>query len=164
MIDYERDIQIDETALDVEWLQQPHLMLRYSQHAVEMRKKLDLAKEKLDLVRAELDSEIRKDPEKFGIAKLTESAIQAAILQNPRYIEANRELIDAKYEADIARSAVEAFQQRKDALENLVRLFGMQYFAGPSVPRDLHEEWEAFKQKRNKDTNRKVAERLTRRR
>ena len=163
-INYERDIQIQEEALDVEWLQQPTLMLKYAQHAAEMRKRLDLAKEKLDIVRAEVDREIRQEPEKFGITKLTEGSVQSTLVLDRRFIEANREYIEAKYEADMARAAVEAFQQRKEALENLVRLFGLQYFAGPKVPRDLHEEWQAFQQKRQVTVDSKVAEKLTRRR
>ena len=35
-----------------------------------------------------------------------------------------------------------AIDQKKSALENLVKLHGQMYFAGPSIPRDLDKEWE----------------------
>ena len=58
----------------------------------------------------------------------------------PNYKEASQELIDTKYKAEMVRAAVSAIEHRKDALENLVRLYGQQYFAGPKVPRDLSAE------------------------
>jgi|ADurb_Cas_03_Slu_FD_contig_123_38984_length_8142_multi_4_in_2_out_2_6 hypothetical protein len=139
-MNYEEDIKIDETALDVEWLGQPKLMLRYAQHAAKMRMETDIAKEKLDIMRAELDKEVRMNPDSFDIAKITEATVLAAIISDSRYQKANKAYLEAKYESDIAQSAVRAFDARKDALENLVRLHGQQYFAGPKMPRDLSFE------------------------
>ena len=139
-MNYEEDIRIDETSLDVEWLEQPAKMLKYVKHAARMRMELDQAKESLDVVRAGLDKEIRTTPEKYGIEKVTEGAVSAAILLHPKYQNANGMYLETKYEYDIASGAVRAFEQRKDSLENLVRLHGQNYFAGPKIPRDL--TWE----------------------
>jgi len=59
-INYLADITIDQNALDLEWLDQPSLAFRYAEHASEMKRIVDIAKEDLDLVCAELDREIRK--------------------------------------------------------------------------------------------------------
>ena len=142
-MNYEKDMAIDETGLDVEWLAQPRLTMKYAKIAADTKRKADLAKERLEVVRASIDTEIRKDPEKFGISKVTEGAIQAAIVMNAEYQVASTELIDARYEQDMARYAMQAISDRKDALENLVRLHAAQYFAGPKIPRDLDKEWEA---------------------
>jgi len=48
--------------------------------------------------------------------------------------------------------------QRKDALENLVRLHGQQYFAGPKMPRDV--QWE--RQQKIERSNDIVERKLTR--
>jgi hypothetical protein len=56
----------------------------------------------------------------------------------------------------MAQAAVNAFEQRKSALENLVRLFGQSYFAGPKMPRDLH--WE--KEEKEKSVNSGIAKHL----
>ena len=157
MLDYENDITIDPDALDVEWLRQADLMRRYSMHAAETRRLMDEAKERLDFVRSKLDSQIRSNPELYGISKVTESSIQAAIVLSAEYQEASREYIQAKYEYEATNAAVRALDQKRSALENLVKLLGLSYFAGPAVPRDLHAEYE----KRNAMVNRKV--RLTRR-
>lgn len=139
-IDYDADMQIDETALDVEWLDQPMLMMRFVRHTAQVNKELDLAKERLDIARAELDKEARTNSSKFNIEKITEAAVQSAIILSKDYQTEYKLYIDAKYEADMAKGALRALEQRKDALENLVRLNGQQYFAGPKVPRNLSEE------------------------
>lgn len=148
-MDYEKDVNIDPNSLDVEWLEQPNLMLKYGRIAAQTKLDMDKAKEKLEVVKAELDKDIRLNPEKYDIAKLTESVVASTILLQPEYKEASEAYIEATYEFNMARYAVQAISDRKDALENLVKLHGMQYFAGPSVPRDLSKEWGA-KQKQKK--------------
>ena len=69
-INYLADITIDQNALDLEWLDQPSLAFKYAEHASEMKRIVDVAKEDLDLVCAELDREIRKNPNDFELRKL----------------------------------------------------------------------------------------------
>ena len=141
-INYEGDIKIDTSALDLEWEDQPVLMMKYTRHAADARKDLDQANQALTIAKAEADRTIREDPDSYDIVKVTENAIASAILTYKPYIEAYNKYLAAKYEADMAQGAVNAFMQRKDALEQLVKLFGLQYFAGPRVPRDLKVERE----------------------
>lgn len=159
-MNYETDMMIDETALDVEWLEQASLMMKYARNAAELSRQLDLKKEALDLVKAELDKAIRSKPERYGIEKITEGAINSTIITHKDYAKANQEMIDARYELDIARSAVRAVDARKDALENLVRLHGQQYFAGPKVPRDLSLEVQHRHDQKKSDSI--VGKRMTR--
>lgn len=158
-MNYEEDITIDPDSLDVEWMEQPRLMIKYSRHAAQMRKALDEAKQNLDIAKAEADKSLRNHPEKYGLSKVTDTAVANQILIHPKYKEAYSEYLDAKYESDMAISAVVAFEQRKSALENLVRLHGQQYFAGPSLPRDLSKEWE--QKQKQKESNAKI--KITRR-
>ncbi|HQF51190.1 MAG TPA: hypothetical protein PK588_10545 [Paludibacteraceae bacterium] len=141
-MDYEKDMQIEEDALDLECLEQARLMLRYCQLAARLEKEEDLAKENLNLVKAEIDKDIRTNPAKYGIDKITEGAIANAIIMDPRYKEASQHYIDARFEANAAAGAVKACEQRKSMLETLARLHGQQYFAGPAVPRDIVKERE----------------------
>lgn len=141
-MNYEKDMFIDDSALDVEWLEQPSLMFKYSTYEAEKEREKDLAKEALDLVKADLDRNIRENPDKYGIAKVTETVILNTIITQDEYKEAYHKFLDIQYEYNIAKVAVRAVAQRKDALENLVRLHGQQYFAGPRVPRNLKEEVE----------------------
>lgn len=143
---YEDDIIIDETglSLDLEWIEQPRLMGKYCSLAAEAHRQMELAKERLDFVYATLERGIRMDPEAYEVVPgprgITEDAIKSAIQIQDEYQEAVRAHIDAKYEYDVANGAVRAFDHRKSSLENLVRLHGQEYFAGPATPRNLSEE------------------------
>ena len=148
-MDYEKDMQIDETALDVEWLEQPSLMMRYCGIAARLRAEADTAKENLDLVKAELDCDIRANSSHYGLEKLTETLISNTILLQKRFQEAMEILGEARLEDAMGQAAVRSLELRKKALENLVILHGQQYFAGPSIPRDISKEWE---KKRTDDT------------
>lgn len=139
-MNYEQDIRIDDTALDVEWLEQPSLMFKYAKHSAFCAAKMETLKQQLDLIKAALDKRIRATPEKFEIEKITEAAVSNTILSQPEYQEIEEQYREARHDYEIARAAVNAITTRKDALENLVRLHGMQYFAGPKMPRNLTQE------------------------
>ncbi len=159
---YEDDLTINEAALDVEWLSQPRLMLKYTRLAAEARKMVSATKEKRDVVRATKRKEILSDPEKFGLAKTTEAVVEGAIVVSTEYEEVNAAYIEAVYEAEILEGAVRAIDQKKTALENLVRLHAASYFAGPSVPRDLSYEKKKEDQRREVSQAANKAVRITR--
>lgn len=146
-LNYEEEIEIDPQALDVEWLDQPRRFLKYSRHEAETKRKLALAHENLKVIRSQLIKEAQE-----VLAKATAPTIEAYYRDHQKHIEAKQQFIDAEYEANIASSAVFAFQQRKMALENLVRLGGMDYFARPTEPRDLPVEVDRFKKAREADS------------
>lgn len=162
-MDYSKDVNLDPNALDVEWLVQPRLMSEYTQTAAELRKRMDIAKEKVDFVKAELGKAIRTDPDAFGVAKVTETAIQDTIILHDKYQAALADYIEAKFQFEVARGAVESISQRKDSLESLVKLHGQSYFAGPSVPRDLSAEAARRNQQNESDAATAQAMRLRRR-
>ncbi len=157
-MNYEEDIKIDETALDIECLEQADLMFKYARAAAEARKVRDKAKERMEVVRAEIDLDIRKNPDKYDLEKVTESAIQNTITTQTRYKKSVNEYLEAKHDAEIISGAVTSVDQRKSMIEALVKLHGQQYFAGPNVPRDLSTE----REKKRKQSNKKVAQRMKR--
>jgi len=141
-MNYERDIRIDETALDVEWLEQASLAIRYGRYWVDCKRRLIEAEEKMKVIRAELVKRANSDPMKFcNKDKPNAADIEAYYRNHPRHKAAKEEWITAQYEADMAEIAKNEISfTRKVALENLVKLHGQQYFAGPKIPRDL--AWE----------------------
>jgi hypothetical protein len=160
-INYEKDVSIDGEALDQEWLNQASLMMKYCRISAQAQMELDSAKEMLDVVKAGLDKAIRENPEKYDIAKVTEVVIANTIIVQGSYTEAYGRYLQVKYEADMAKSAVRAIEQRKDALENLVRLYGQQYFAGPKMPLNISREWESIEKETR--VNSGIAQRIRRR-
>jgi hypothetical protein len=160
-MNYENDMYIDEQSLDVEWLNQPSLVIQYARISAQAELDMDQAKEKLDLVKAELDNEIRTNPEKFEIAKITEAVVTNTILTQKKYKVAMEEFLQAKFEAKVAIGASRAVDHRKSALENLVKLHGQQYFAGPMIPRDLSQE-RKNKEEKDKKVSAGIAQRMRR--
>jgi len=152
-MNYEKDVEIDETSLDVECLEQAVLMMKYCRNSAKCEKERDLSKEALGLVKAELDKKIRTSPEKFKLEKVTEGAIAAIILQSDEYKEANEDYLEKCFEFNVASGAVKAVDQRKKMLELLVQLHGQSYFAGPRVPRDLSNERKLKEEKQAKSNN-----------
>lgn len=159
-MNYEQDIQIDPTALDVEWVQQASLVLKYNRLVTEWERTVERSKRNLDVITAELDSKIRKNPDKYGLDKVTETGVAWAVKVQPEYEEAYTEYLEARYEASMAQAASRALQDKRSALENLVRLHGQNYFAGPNLPREIDQEW--GKKQAQKVSNDVVGRRLTR--
>jgi hypothetical protein len=125
---------IDQTQLDKEWVEQPKLFFEYAVMLADERSNLERRKAQADLVRAELDKQIREDPVKFGLgSKLTETAINNTITENSQMQKANTKIRLAKHRVDVFQAAVNALDQRKSALERLVSLHGQNYFSQPTV-------------------------------
>lgn len=155
MLNYEDDIRIDETALDVEWLEQAELAMKYARNFAQAKRRLINAEEKIKLIRAELTAEANKNPIKCcNKDKPNAADIEAYYRNHRRHKEAKEEWVKLQYELDIAEAAKnEIGYTRKAALENLVRLHGQQYFAGPRIPRDISQERERKQEHKKVDTN-----------
>lgn len=156
-LDYEKDLYIEEGSLDVEWLNQPLLMLRYARERAKAEKEVARLKRKLKVTGATTDKDIRTNPNDYKITvKLTEEVVKNAVLCDEEYQELEEELIEANYELSMIEGAVDAIKQRKDALQDLVRLHAAQYFAGPSIPRDISLEAKQHHLKQNANSHIKI--------
>ena len=142
-MDYEKDMEIDESALDVEWLGQPSLAFKYGKYAAQCAAKVRLLEEQKKTIRSQLILSVNENPAKLiGKDKPNANDIEAYYRTQPKYIKAVEALNDMLEESEMAQVAKnEICYTRKAALEHLVILHGQQYFAGPSVPRDLTKEW-----------------------
>jgi hypothetical protein len=155
---YEQDMYIDETALDVELLEQPSLLAKYSQLLAEAKRDRDIAREAVDLKKAELNLDIRDNPEAYKLQKVTMDVVDACILMEDSYKEAVKEFNEANYEVNVLQGVVNAIDHRKSALENLVKLYGQNYFAGPAVPHDLTQ----LREDRSAETHHRIGASLKR--
>ncbi len=127
-------LKIDADRLDLEWMEQPLLLYRYSAQLADARLELDNAKAALDVMEAELENEIRKAPGEYGLVKETEKEIKSVVMRMQPYQNAVRALNKKKHAVDILWAAVNALEHRKKALENMVSLHGQQYYASPRAP------------------------------
>jgi len=133
------DVSIDPHQLDREWLEQPRMYFRYAAALGDARRELDEAKSSFDLVKAEMYLEVRSNPGKFGLEKVTEKSLEAVVLSQNEYGQAQNEVIQAKHKVDILGAAVTALDHRKKALENMVTLHMADYYSKPRAKGESKE-------------------------
>ncbi len=131
---------LDDKKLDEEWNRQSRLYYKWGIKLADARAEVERAKASRDLVYAELNKDIRSDPVKYDLPKTTESLVESIILIQDKYKLVLEKYISVKHKMDVLTVTVEALDHRKKALENLVRLFEMNYFSEPKGPRGLREE------------------------
>ena len=126
-------VKIDQLALDKECVQLPSDYLKYALLSADLKQEVDNRKSRLDTVEAEMAKHIRNTPGKFGLEKVTESAIREVIQTSEPYQKALVKLNNAKHTLDRTQATVWALEHKKRSLVVLVELHGMGYFADPKL-------------------------------
>lgn len=130
---------IDKHRLDEECENQPLLFHELAMNLADELDRERTAKADLELVEAEVELLIRRDPAKFipNLTKSpTEGMINALVKVSKRYQEALRAYHQACHAKDTAKAGVDAADHRKKMLELEVQLQGRDYFASPRVKGD----------------------------
>lgn len=156
-MDYKKEVRIDEDALEIEWLEQAELAIKWGEYYNELEDEVRRAEQNEKIVRSELILKINQDPDKYlgmGI-KATDAKVEAAMRTHKNHKAAKDRLLDAlKSKSDAEVAYKEISYTRKAALEQLVTLHGQNYFAGPKMPRDIHKERQNRETTRNKSNER----------
>jgi len=126
-------VSINELELDRECIRLPSDYLKYAIESANQKRKVDGLKAQMDVVQSETSSTIRKNPEKFGLEKVTESGLSAAVLLQSDYQTAQEDLINARHQQELAQAVVWAVECKKRSLTLLVELHGMGYFSNPKI-------------------------------
>jgi hypothetical protein len=161
--EFQEDQKINPEELDLEAAEQAEKFFKWAERAVEARETADQAKFTMEVLAAQLKGEAMMDPEKFGLKKTTVEAVNAAVQSWPAYTKAQQEYLEARKVSALMDQAVSAMEQRKRMIEVLVTLHGQQYFAGPSVPRNLVDAWKESQQKKEENVNKKQVSRARKR-
>lgn len=127
--------RIDQDRLDEEWVGQAPTYYEYSVKLVDAREEHERAKSREDVVEAELDKEIRRDPASFGITKITEEVVKKTITLQRRYQKAHEEVIQTRHDMGIHQAAVDALEHKKKGLESMVYLHSQGYNSEPRAPK-----------------------------
>ncbi len=133
------DFSIDEMKLDREWLGQAESYFRFASKLANAKRSYDEADNDVKVLKAELELAIRSNPSQYGLDKVTEGVVAAAVLVQPEYKKSMEELRDHRHAVDIFSAAVEAMQHRKRALEKLVDLQLSNYYAAPVASKENRE-------------------------
>jgi hypothetical protein len=124
--------EIDVNQLAEEWVMLPQNVFSYTCNAAEARLQYEEAKRLHDVLRADTSLAIRRNPEQYGILKVTEAMVDAALELDPKVQESAKNVIDKKNELDIAVAAINALDAKKKGLECLVHLHATAYYSNPS--------------------------------
>lgn len=89
----------------------------------------------LELLEASLSIGIRKDPTKYGVAKVTDSIVAAMVTANEHYQKAQKKYLGAKKSQGVAQVQVDALEHKKRMIEKAVDLFLADFFADPAGSR-----------------------------
>ena len=76
MSSYKKQLKIDRYNLVVELERQPQLYMDWALQAARAEIETKEAENDYDLIRGEADKKIRRDPERYGIDKITEAAVR----------------------------------------------------------------------------------------
>lgn len=126
------DLSIDENNLAEEWQGQASLMLEYSVRLADAMQEADEAKANLAVVTADIEMDIRANPEEYGLAKLTEAGVLAAIPQQEAHEMATKTVNTTRHAVRVYQGAVDALSHRKAALQGMTDLYMRQWFADPT--------------------------------
>ena len=121
---------LDKRRLDDQWEEQPGLFMEYALALENALADVDALKADMDRTAAKMNIRVRDRFTREGI-KVTESLVNATVIQEESYLNAHAALQDAQEQASRLKVMVQALNQRKSALESLVRLHGQEYFAVP---------------------------------
>ena len=102
----------------------------------EGRRDYEQAKVDLELTKAELDRDIRRNPTRFGLEKVTETVVEQTVIWQIQHKNAQKTVLDARHTMDVLQAVVTALENKKKSLELAVQLWAMSYFAEPKIPRE----------------------------
>lgn len=153
------NLAIDPNRLDNEWINHPSMVHEWAVKAADAQAEYDKSKSILDIVKANLDQEIRENPDDYGLTKVTEVALESAVIAEPQYAAAVKRVNEARHKLQIFQAACNALEHRKRALSLLVELWIRDYYSDPK-PRAITKEAEDFEKKaiRRRGRNRRISQ------
>ncbi len=116
--------------LEKEWVDLPLAIFNASKLLANARLVQDDLKRRLSVQRTDMDTAIRKSsPANFGLDKMTETTIASLVNSNSAVQELEALVIKAKHSIDIAFAAVAAMSAKRDALNAIIEMKKMNYYA-----------------------------------
>lgn len=123
VINYDLDIVSIPSPDDLEEInqaisKQPSLYVWYSYLADRVKNEVEKLDKELDHVSAKIELRVRKTGV-YGVKKMTDSAVKAAVICDKEYVEKQQELFAKKAQYSALKSTELSLRQRKDMLATL---------------------------------------------
>lgn len=146
-------LSINEHQLHIECCNQPTLVYEIGELNAKVNALCARLKSNLEIISAEIDSDIRANPATYGFVKPTENGIANTIILSEKYKEAKKDLIDANELSGCISALYEAVKDRRSELKNATELFLNKYYSevdGPSKEALLKQKRDIVTQNRGK--------------
>jgi len=161
--DFSKDVSIDKYNLTDELVEQAQLYYEWASQQAEAACDVEDAKDKLDLIKSQVELRIRKNPKLHRLSeKPTESMVKAAVKLHSKVKRANKRYLEAVRIESLLKKAERAFEHRKKALEGLVSLNMQYWYSNPKTNSQVKQEVDQtslLRQKREKDKWRNIRRR-----
>lgn len=158
MSDLKEKLAVHLEALHLDAQEQPSLACEAAEAAAEAKASSKRAALVRDQTEASVQAKVRANPESFGVAKVTEAAIAAAVATNIEVMKAGQAAVDAELAWGRAEAVANAYDHRRAMIKEAVQLWLGNYWGDVTVrERDMRGTVESAKE-------RKVDEGLRRRR
>lgn len=130
MSSLEKDLTIDFSRLDVEWINLPSLYFKYREETDHIEIRMRKKKMMLDFEMSQLDGRVRLDPKNYiGVEKPTETQIKCFIESDEKIFTIRTEILELEKKRKLLASACQSLEMKRDALKNLVQLLNGEYFS-----------------------------------
>lgn len=110
-----RDVSFSDNAITDAYMEQASLYVEYSQIAQQAELQADSFRQKVEIIEAKIDQEIRSEYLNRG-EKLTENQLGRMLTLDKRVIGIKKRYLEAKSIAGFSKGALEAIKQKKDML------------------------------------------------
>ena len=159
----EKELELDLYKLDEGWLDLPMISFKWGQKSVEVEMDARNIKIQLEQLRATIDGRMRENPAEYGIQKVTEATITAAITIHPEVMKLTKECNDRDKESKELKIMNLAIEAKRKALEGLTQLYSTGYFASKPILGSPASEFVQEKEtkKLNTESNKKLLKRKT---
>lgn len=129
--DYETDVSIDKQSLESECEVQPSVFYYYADQLADAKSNLETVRNALEATKARRELHWRRNPP-LDI-KATES-VYTAMLEDDKEVQDAKDAVQvANTKVGVLYAAVNALEQRKGCLDNLVRLSVTNYYNSSDV-------------------------------
>lgn len=144
-------MSIDKDALDEELLRQSNLAFRYGKKTADLRDRMDRAKLAMEVGFATVANAARNDPASYGIEKVTNDSINAAVLCDPDYQTHQDRWLAAKHDYEVTQAALNAIDSKRKCLDNLIKLLCIDYFSSEPSTLKINPEMRHRAKEKSRD-------------
>jgi hypothetical protein len=153
--EFENIVEVDKYNLDREAAIQPRIFWQYSKMLADAQSQLDELEAELKVSDAELDEDIRDDPESYGLVtkrgdlkNVTVESIKNTIVRSKEHIELTKKIRKKQSEIRLLFAAKDTLEQRRTSISNLVRLSEQNYFSKPTKRSDSKDDRSRFRSRK----------------